>query len=165
MKQFKDLAPKPSDALQAMVNGLRHQSQRPDFIIKMTTYGDTELDVETGHVFCCGCAATCTLQELGRHNYTPEEMYDTEGRATPLGIERRDLDRFESAIDTARLGSLWDLFVYYYGDDVDVPEELLRIPATIVATGDETIYLQTHNWQEQLPDVEAHIARLRAAGY
>jgi len=146
LKSIKELAPNPSDALQAMVDGLREQSKREDFIIDMGWFVGKEDGI------CCGCAATCALQRLAGVNFTIENSINA-NRFDLLQL--KGAISFESVIDDARQGYMSELFGFY-GFDRDSNPDLPQNP---------NFDLETDNWEEQLPDVEAYIAELRAAGY
>jgi hypothetical protein len=96
MKLIKDIITKPSEALQAMVDGLLEQSKRGDFKIDMDTYGTYD-----ENNICCGCAATCTVQKLLNKNLDKENI-DYESHSEFFGIE--DIIEFESVMNEARMG-------------------------------------------------------------
>ena len=143
MESIKQLIQnKPSIALQAMVDGLKEQSKRKDFKIRMTTFG------ESNNKFCYGCAATCTLQKIAGKDLTADNIGLTNDRATFLKFDPIELKSFELAIDEAREGCLYELFnfcgtavlnkISYYG-----------------------FRLKTDDWEEQLPIVEKLIKELQ----
>ena len=75
MKPIRDLAPKPSDALGALVRGMRKfQHGSPTFEIDMSAFGrfygkGAHLPART-----CGCAANVTLQILTGRRFTPTAL-------------------------------------------------------------------------------------------
>jgi hypothetical protein len=149
MKAIKELAPKPSDALQAMVDGLRTQSKRSDFKLMMSTYGS--FDEKTG--ICYGCAATCTIQELAHQNLTIANIKRSEKRANALSFYPLQLMYFESAIDSVRTGTFDELEDYY---------ELKR--GTLQGLHDDNDfywYLSDINWEEYVPAIERFIKLLQ----
>lgn len=157
LRSIKELAPKPSDAIKAMIDGLE-QLPNDQFQLDMSTYGYRP---GWGHI-CYGCAATCALFQLGgRH---PEEIgraiNDFDDRLLSLRISREDFDRygydFEMAIDHFRGGRV-DALYRYYGMDADDH----RIPWV---APDEAWGMSTRNWREELPKVKAYLARMIEAG-
>lgn len=146
MKKFKDIISLPSEALQAMVDGLLEMDARPDFQIDMNEFG-----VSIGNI-CFGCAATCAAIFLSKSKYTPETINGPFEDMIP-GFE--DTRQFEIALNTARSGCLYDLLCYF-----DIP--LRNVAAKLKST---SYRLTTDNWRSQLPLVREHIEKLRAAGY
>ena len=145
MRKITDIISKPSQALQAGVDGLRAQDARPGFCVSMSTYG-----VEINGI-CFGCLATCALQQLAEKNLGPGDILGTWWRAKALGFEQEDVNRFEIVMDLAREGDLRGLFRFF-----GLPPE--EVPAC------EWRLLQA-NWREQLPAVEKTIEELRQNGY
>lgn len=146
MRTIKQLAPKLSDALQAMVDGLNKQSKRQDFAVDMSTFGMAENGI------CFGCAATCAVQELAQINLTEDCIENAYDRAATFNVTVYDLDTFEKAIDTFRRGNPYVLLAYY----------------GIVETGLEWMLhsycglrLNTNDWKEKIPIVENYIKELK----
>lgn len=106
MKTMKDFCPKPSDALQAMLDGLR-EIPGPNFKVDMLNYGHVYGDI------CYGCAATCAIQKATEVRLTPYNIKKTPLRAEAYNVELIDLIDFESALDEARMGRIDDLLRYY----------------------------------------------------
>lgn len=151
MKTIKQLAPKPSDALQAMVDGLLTQNEREDFKIDMQVFGKID---EAGKI-CFGCAATCAIQQLTGKNFTPEN--DAVGnyriKADFLEVDKRELGEFEYTMDNARKGDLKELFYFYdLEDNFDFNKYNNRF------------FLTTVDWEEQLPAIRELIEFLRSEG-
>lgn len=48
-RSIKELAPKPSDAIKAMIDGLINQNQRDDFEIEMRTFGASGMNMCYGN--------------------------------------------------------------------------------------------------------------------
>ena len=149
VRRIKDVAPKPSDAIQAMIDGLKRQSRRKLFRIEMSDYGDVE--EVNGKVICYGCAATCALQQLGDHNFKPGEIYSHLKRAHAIGFDAVEVDRFEWSINGLRLGDYLDLFGFYSGFEEIAPDEELPI-------------LYSSNWRDGIPAYQAYADKLRALG-
>jgi len=145
MKSIKEQLKVPSAALQAMVDGLRKQSKRKDFVINMSTYGESRGEI------CFGCAATCAVQQISGINLTVEDI-DVANQSLKLGYDFDHLSAFEMSINAARLGDMYLLFLFFdlvWQYDFDY---------------DERFFLKTENWEEQLPAVEALIAELKEKG-
>lgn len=104
MKTIEDFIKKPSEAVRAMVDGLRNQSNRSDFKVDMDTFGRYQGDV------CFGCAATCAVQQATGINLVGEDVYRKSNRA---GIKEESLTNFEIAIDHLRKGHS-HLFIHYF---------------------------------------------------
>jgi len=152
-RKIKDLAPKPSDALQAMVDGLKAQSKRDDFEIDMRTFG------MKGMTICFGCAATCAIQQLAGIDFTMKtgiscEMY----RAETLNLEIGEMSRFESVIDNARCGNLSNLLRFYYGDEW---KEETKLPSELVHHG---VQLRTDDWRNKIHLFDDIIFQLKMRG-
>lgn len=145
MRRIKELAPKYSDAIRAMIDGLKKQSAREDFVIVMNTYG------RCNNYICFGCAATCTIQELSGKNYKHKVIRDFTSKALYTNIFASDLANFESCIDDFRAGITCSLLWFYDLEDVDFP-----VPDW---------YLSTDNWQEELPKVENYLEEVIKLGY
>ena len=132
----------PSAALTAMVAGLLRAEKLKHCRIDMTTFGRTHCDGT-----CFGCAATWTLQAALGRPMKPGEV----NRLSAFEDQRwgrMDRVSFEGAIDTARRGGLFGLFVYMkkrkHHDD----------------SYDGRFRLDTNNWKEQLPAVRKLIHEL-----
>jgi hypothetical protein len=132
---------KPSVALQAMVNGLQAQSNRDDFRIRMSTYG------AYGGGICYGCAATCALQELAQVNFDFPAISSLKKRAAACSFSYEETDKFEAAIDNARLGELAGLFRF------------CEIP--YMGGFDFWFCLEDYSWVEELGKVEKAIAEMK----
>jgi hypothetical protein len=145
MKLIKDIISKPSEALQAMVDGLIEQAQRSDFQIDMNTYGEYNNDDD----ICCGCAATCTVQKLLNKNLTKENI-NSDYHSEFYGIE--DIKEFENVMDDARVGSLITLFDYF------------NLLDKFENDFDKRFCLRTDNWEKQIPKVKELIKELRDKG-
>jgi len=148
-QEIKSIISKPSEALNAMVKGLYRQSRRKGFKIDMNTYGDSYHRSK----ICCGCAATCTIQEIAHKNLIfkkGEDIYYLTTRAEKLDLIKEDVDVFEMAIDSARVGNYDRLFEYF-----GISEYWSK----------EDFYLSTSNWKEDIPLVRKSIRKLEKAGY
>lgn len=149
MKSIKELAPKPSDALQAMVDGLLAQSKREDFKIEMESYGE----INDHGTICFGCAATCAIQQIAMKNLPIRyEIERRSFRAEYLELGYRELAFFERAINFARIGDLFFIFQFY-----NLEKEFDNI-------FNGSYFLDNDNWKDELPKVEKLIAELKSKG-
>lgn len=132
----------PSAALTAMVAGLLRAEKLKHCRVDMSTFGRARYDGT-----CFGCAATWTLQAALGRSMKPEEV----GYLVTFKDQRwsiTDRSDFEGAIDTARRGGLFGLFVYmkkrkHYDDSYS-----------------GRFCLETNNWKAQLPAVRKLIREL-----
>lgn len=116
-KLFKtpvDICPRPSDVVFLMIKGLKEHKSLGVDVVKMSTYG-----ARSKSGICAGCAATCTLLASGQ--LEGKDLFDTFGvsRSFSYGHPKYQMvtlwQRFESAINTLREGSLRDLLRDIYG--------------------------------------------------
>jgi len=149
MRTFREILGKPSDALQAMVDGLREYSARSDFRIDMDTFGMVHNDV------CFGCAATCAIQKATgkylldlKYNRLDGLWYNI--KAEFFAVSKSELVAFENAINAARLGDVSSLLAYYGIIDNCIFDSRFK--------------LLSDNWEQQLMAVVQVIAELRAVG-
>jgi len=150
---FRELCKdKVSTALQAMIDGLEFQSQREDFRVDMATFGAFTYFENKVDPICFGCAATCTVQQLSRVNFTDSQINSLEERSCLTIRNSDDLDRFEYAIDCARMGNLISIFDYM--GDRDSHE----------FSDDDLWDMSTDDWQEQLPLVQDFVEMLKLKG-
>ena len=149
---------KASEALQAMVDGLRANAADPSFKVSMNSFGEKKTDN-----ICYGCAATCTVASLNGKLYSEtvrdlgsDQFYGFSFLFDQSKKEDRDLKRtlnvFESAIDRARQGGISRLLEFVDGIDPDI----FRY--------DDRFQLLDDNWEQELPKVELLISELREAG-
>lgn len=150
---IKNIIHKPSEALQAMVDGLLKQSQRPDFRIDMSTWGRKSGRKYKGQYICYGCAATCAVQEIADKDLSCEVVTALQLRAEALGFNGDDETNFEVAINSARIGDTNPLFGYF---------GIYNQPHKFNRTG---IFLGTTTWRREIPNILAYIETLKAAGY
>ena len=159
MLKIKELVKCPSEALEAMLQGMEEQSQRTDFKIQMTSFGYTD-----GYKkICCGCAATCTIQKLAGKNFTYNQggyILSPTGRAAFLDFDKKELNDFEDVIDRARKGGFIGLFRFYYPlfNPSDIPEILAGIDY-------EDFYLSSADWQDQTGTLQQIIEAFKLHGY
>lgn len=112
--------PTPSDALRAMVRGLREWDNNNKCIVAMDTFGDkctpdmylaryrsTKVDATklTNPIVCCGCAATATIFDIFKKDPETTTMREYMSSA---------LIRFENMINGVRTGDIHELGEYYY---------------------------------------------------
>lgn len=155
-KLIRNIISKPSEALQAMVDGLLKYSKRKNFRIRMSTFGS--IDHAPGNIneyICYGCAATCALQQIANKDLNcGTNIGNQEVRARQLGFSIKDENEFEEAMDIARRGNTIDLFYYFR-----------LAPPNNNNLVHPSYGLQTSDWREQIPEVRRHIRALKAAGY
>jgi hypothetical protein len=137
---------KPSVALQFMLDGLIGQSERSDFEVDMSFYGDSLNGV------CYGCAATCAIQELTGINYNSEQISYRATRCKALSVSKDELGVFECAINGARNGSIKFLFEFCNLNSSDY-KPILKLLMT------------TSNYKDQLPLVKELIEDLKLHGF
>jgi len=147
MRSIKELAPKPSDAITAMIEGLKEQSQRKDFEVDMLSFGRYFVMTDK----CFGCAATCTLQKLYNKNFSKDEIF------TPTygieGVTQIEVQEFELMIDDFRKGGEegFKSFLLYYDAPYIVPFKMMR-------------ELTTGRWRNRLKEYEAYRDQLKSIG-
>lgn len=147
MSPFETLG-KPSVALQKMVDGLRTQSQRTNFLVTMGSYGCCDGKM------CYGCAATCAIQATTGIDYPSDKPFTgPDERAEIQKIAKEDLQLFEMAIENARSGGLLKLFVFYGVGEKHNEEK-----------HDDNFKLSTEDWAYGLPAVDQLISELQAEG-
>jgi len=149
MRKITDIISKPSEALQAMVDGLLEQDQRSDFRIDMATFGNYDPERK----ICFGCAATCTAQKLAGINFTGKEIDNEREREYFLDIKMADYNDFENVIDSVRRGAVSDLFDYF------------DIGTGLQYQFDAKFDLENDNWKEQIPEVLQVIEDLKKKGF
>ena len=137
---------KVSVALQAMIDGLHYQSQRKDFKIAMKSFGD----FNNNNGVCYGCAATCAVQKLSGVNFCDSSITGELTRAKFLDVNVHDLKDFEDAIDSARNGYLYELFVY-----MDQKESYDK-------SYDKDWELTTRDWGTELPKDQTFVNMLKS---
>lgn len=133
----------PSEAIRAMIDGLRSHKGLKDFVIDMLHFGRAD----DGDV-CFGCAATCTLEQLAGRRFSPCDIGSVGDRAAYLNVDSRTLAEFEDVMDRFRCGEIHPLFHFCAVEDypgVDAPW-----------------YLLTSDWEQELPLVEAYLEKLKA---
>ena len=172
MMMLNETQLKASVVLQAMVTGLLKSKDDPNFTVKMETFGEVE------NKLCYGCCATLTLAEMFGKGRSASEMMlghvntrldesdddyaylpdvylsdviksDPSIPQDPLPV---DLVEFEFAVDSARTGKVSLLIGYLTGEFNN-------------ESFDRRWILDSNDWEEQLPKIEATIAEMIAAGY
>ena len=123
LKRMRDVCPSPSQAVRAMVSGLRTARQTKD--VRTNLEGYAFLYFSGGEKNCYACAGTCAILEaLGiwdRRN----EYADYRGRGKKAKLERLtgvvydDIKRFELDIHDLGEGDPVWLYKYY---SVDIPQ-------------------------------------------
>lgn len=154
-RSIRELAPKPSDAIKAMLAGLRDMPS-DSFHVNMGTFGRVDWDSSGGRYICCGCAATCAVFKLAGKVPTRDSIYRDAGQALYLGLNFPDIVEFENAIDAFRVGNATWLLRYYHGRLLGIPDEFW---------GRQFWYMSTDSWKTFLPQIEEYVAKLEAAGF
>jgi hypothetical protein len=149
MRDIRELAPKPSDAIKAMLDGLA-ELPRGNFIVDMGTYGRADGEI------CYGCAATCAVHKLAGKTPDPSYIYQA-ARPYRLDLEPIQLEYFEEAINLFRMGMPWTLFDFYGLMDPVVLEEEFTVAQPWMMTN--------QNWRGHLRFVREYQQRLVAAGF
>jgi hypothetical protein len=147
---------KPSDCLQAMIDGLRENAADPKFRVDMESFGHVDINREGKATICFGCAATCTIAKLQGHLYSEFALEVDGGEPTTSYhhiFKSPEIGAFEKAIDAARTGSMSRLFGFLRVD-----------PDVAYGQWEARFYLDTDDWEEQIPDVERVIKQMRETG-
>lgn len=136
-----------------MCAGLKAAGRRKRFSIDMDTYGyyDAIKDI------CYGCAATCTLQQLSRHEFQPHELDFVSERARGIGLsygQGAELFRdFEITLDLARRGKIEELFLFFH------------LPVTAAKPYMDLWHLTTDNWRKEIKKVEQTAKQMKKDGF
>lgn len=188
--EIKALAPKPSQAIKAMIRGLKKADKRKDFEVDMETFG--QLVNKPDGMVCVGCAATCALQEMAKKRFRPTTGFDVDDlvtRADCLEISPFEVEIFESVIDRLRTGSP-DTFIMFYMKEFGLSEKdfknvkgvdgpmltdaylevrrLFRMrgaPGEPITTGPSQWPLLNDTWKRYLPAWQELSESLRRAGH
>lgn len=146
MESILKYAPKPSDAVLAMINGLEEHSKREEFIVDMESFG-MRRQKSASTWFCIGCAATCALQKLTGVTLTAENICGSYARANALGFTDQDMLDVEMMYESLRRG---DPSVMYgmYGIPHFIPH--FELP-----------HMKTSNWREVLPKYKEYYLFLK----
>ena len=156
-------APKPSDAIFAMIRGIKAQLKSDNFFINMLTFGSYD---EKGKM-CYGCAATCAIIDLT--GYEPEQVVfrNSGDYFDPQKVGRKVYERnlttlhqFEEAINGIRQGKL-DHLLYFYG--YNWIKQIPYIRQTLIEQGvwHDGMYMfgneddDQHEWKEMLKKYDA----------
>ena len=137
LKRMRDVCPNPSDAVRAMVMGLRTARQTSNFFVDMDVY--SHVNSWSDKKICYGCAATCAIFEslnlwagMGMREYAASrgrgnEEVDAAGVESLTGVAWTDLKRWESTIDALRLGDPGCIY-RYYGVDLSKYVNIPNLP-------------------------------------
>ncbi len=149
MRSIFNLAPKPSDAVRAMIEGLEQHSKREDFFVDMGHY----LMVDSEQRECFGCAATCALQQITDRGLQANDFdyRRTSSRSEVFNIDGYEINCFEEAVDQFRRGDVSSLFKFY-----GIP--LIRW------VNFKLPVLETDNWQIRLPQYKKFLKILISKG-
>lgn len=145
-RSIKELAPKPSDAIKAMLDGLRDLPS-DKFRVDMGTFGSTL----GNQSICYGCAATCAVYKLADKVPGMQDVVSRAARSEHLRFSVQELDAFEGAINAFRMGFMGDLFRFY-----GVMDRYVH-PSTFWSLG-------TYSWPQQIEAVEDYYKTLVALG-
>lgn len=114
MIDIKKRVKTPSRALEYMRDGiLRQQKRKKVFRIDMGTFGTWNESLE----ICIGCAATCTIQQIAKKDFTKAfdgKIVQARERRLFLGFEPSQFYKFEFIMNEARSGKYRALF-YFFG--------------------------------------------------
>jgi hypothetical protein len=134
-------------AVDAMIKGLYRQSKRSDFKIDMATFGFYSGTRKK----CFGCAATCTIQQIGNVNFKDDQIHEA---FKNLNVSNGDLQRFENAIDTFRTG--YAMYVPLYNMQPLLHYFKLtrkkKLCAEISKKSKHLLKLDTFNWRTRIPE-------------
>ena len=157
MKSIKELAPKPSDALQAMLTGLKELPEKGKLKVDMDTFGRNRGSV------CVGCAATACLMTLS--GVDNPEFFVSLGNSNPSKLSRlraynledsedslAEFASFENAIDAFRNNGNLSWLGSFYG--VNLSEFDYYVDG----------FIDSDNYWEFFPQIEQLIADLREEG-
>ena len=152
---IKTIAPKISDAIGFMIEGLERVPKRSHFTLEMQTYGSFDEGI------CYGCAATCTIIRMYNvkigGSAPPFSFRGSELSHGSLFLDTSvDLREFEEAINSFRLGYISPLFTYY-GEGAAYRKFGLNEYA-------QKWMMDNDNWRAELPKVKAFRELLMSRG-
>ena len=180
MQTIKELAPKPSDALRAIVRGMRRMwpNGRPTFRFDIGTYGEIDNDDNLRKKsIACGCVGNVALQALTGKAFTPRTILRSHNRklkdirygvrgghwymgfdeiAHVFGLGDSDTRDFMLAVDRLRRGHV-NAFEDFY--EVQLPQWAVTKFRKIHFTPDAW-----HRWPILLRDLSRVAQRLRLEG-
>jgi hypothetical protein len=148
MKSIKEIVTKPSEAIQAMVDGLLkfdNDKFKGKFKISMDTFGGVRDEI------CYGCAATCTILKITNKRPTKKTIMDI-GNQYLKDYSTAEIREFENAIDIFRIGRAEYIFNFY---NINLIADLLKTDWCLSNT----------NWKEQIPKIQAYIELLKKHGF
>lgn len=146
---------KPSIALQAMIDGLLDVKNQPQHRIDMGTFFTYEKATD----ICFKCAATCTIENLYGYIFSDKDINNenVDHLLSVVSIEELEfLQKFEEAMESARLSYVGDLF------------DFCNIPFTIslIEKFQSRFRLTDNNhWEDELPEIRKIIKELQELGY
>ncbi len=139
----------PSDALEAMCDGLEAVDAATNLAVSMRTFGEVRDGI------CYACAATLAAWKASGKPVTGGNELDVlrtpGGHAAFFGVP--DIHQFEWVMETARLGALRPLGRFFGVKDID------RMDYWAACWK-----LTTDNWREQLPRIRRTVIEMREAG-
>ncbi len=149
MIKITDIITKPSEAIQAMIDGLEASKKWKNFELNMGTFGEAGKSMD----LCFGCAATCTVFNMVGKIPVVGAIEQTKIRSKFLNIDYDDLNTFESAIDDVRRGDFRELFEYF-----GIHYKYARMFSTRITLFEDT-------WEENIHHFKASIIKLKEEGY
>lgn len=113
-KTIKDILPKVSDVIQAVIDGIKNKVKDKQFVFDMSNYGYISREKQ----ICVGCLATatiCNIYDIKFEDANIRGFTNINGChvADIASVDYNSLSIFESAINQIRYGSLLKLFHYY----------------------------------------------------
>lgn len=149
MKTFKELLDgKPSNAVQAMIDGLRDADNIESFKVDMETYGNAKNGT------CFGCAATATIMKITGVEFTEESILSETKRSFACDMGKDDLNDFEIAIDWLRESTVLPLLKY-----MNTPNANLLVKKINTM---ELPCLMTNSYRQHLPKYEKLVEYLKS---
>ena len=159
MISIREVCPKMSDAIDAMIKGLR-EILGDNFKVDMESFGHANRGV------CYGCAATCAIQQIAGKLFTPDDLeyaYMVAKKATALDMNKEEMLAFETAIDQFRMGNIWFLLKFYGIRAESSGINILLPNGSKVMMG--SWYMNTRDYKAQLLFIEEWNNQLKQAGY
>ena len=140
-------------AVDAMINGLKNQSERAGFTVSMNSYGEAHGITAYGEIMCFGCAATCAIQEYAGVNFNYRSIPNERARALAINVDVDILAEFEISIEWLRGGHAYKLSNFCQLDEDDhhsVNRYFVALPE-----------LTNENWDGYLLEYETALCELR----
>jgi hypothetical protein len=144
--------------VEVMIQGLEEFSQKPNFKIDMSTFGEIQNDI------CYGCAATCALQliaekEFSQHTETIKEYMHSGGhlgtnhieisndsKEVITGFKVRNIENFECVVNQLRCGNPNSAYDYM---DISA-QDADKIYEYLSESANRLNFLNSKGWQEDI---------------